>query len=214
MPAEILGGTVCVGTVQMPPLPLARWSGGRGEWSYDPDRGALTVVADAGTDLIHEPLHGVRVTDAPMLLFPTSGDFALSARVSLLRADRKWAAGALVAWRSPTRWAKVCMERDHHEVPTVITVVTDGWSDDAVHSAVGAEHVWLRILRTGDSVVMHSSPDGDRWDFVRVLRLGGGPGDPVQAGFLAQCPWGGGTTVRFDRVVLSPAVPADVRDGT
>ena len=95
----------------------------------------------------------------------------------------------------------------------MITVVTNGWSDDGVHWPVGADDCFLRIMRTGESLVMHSSVDGKEWEFVRVFRFQGFNPE-LRVGFLVQAPWGETCDVLYENIELTKVVPADVRDGT
>ncbi|MFI7067516.1 DUF1349 domain-containing protein [Kribbella sp. NPDC050124] len=200
-------------SVQIPGLPAGRWLVEPETWSLDAAAGALTMTAPPGSDLIHEPLHSSRVTDAPAAVFPVTGDFAFSAKVTHIVADGRWSSGALLLWQDEERWAKVCFERNHRGDPSIITVVTNGWSDDGVHWPAPVGSRYLRVMRTGETLVMHDSEDGETWEFVRVFRFSGNSGS-LQVGLLVQVPWGEECTARFEEIRLTSTVPSDVRDGT
>jgi regulation of enolase protein 1 (concanavalin A-like superfamily) len=182
-------------------------------WNYDLERDTLMMRAPASSDLIHEPLSGAHVTDAPMLIAPTSGNFALSAHAELSDIEGRWSAGILVLWQDRDHWAKLCLERSPEGVPSIITVVTNVWSDDGIHWPLEKDASYLRVLRRDDTFVMHASVDGKLWRFVRVFRFLG-PENAVHAGFLVQSPWGNGCTATFSQVRLVTRLPADMRDGT
>ena len=68
--------------------------------------------------------------------------------------------------------------------------------------------IWLRVSRAGTTYALHASEDGEWWDLVRYLGLGGGP---AQVGFVAQSPTGQGCRARFDAVRFAPEGVADIR---
>jgi len=94
----------------------------------------------------------------------------------------------------------------------VVSVVTDGYSDDCNSVVVTGDEVYLRLSRAGEAWAFHSSVDGTRWDFVRVFRIGS-PQVPT-VGFLSQAPMGERCVARFDDIVYREDRLADLRDGS
>jgi regulation of enolase protein 1 (concanavalin A-like superfamily) len=195
-------------TISPLPAPLA-WDVAPASWSLD-EGPALTIAAPAGSDLFNDPAGGDPMTAAPRLLGPVEGDFQLSARVRCTFAGT-FDAGALLLWVAERRWVKLALEVSPQGEPGVVSVVTDGLSDDANAFAVGDGAAWLRISRIGAACALHARLDGEGWRFVRHFALAA-PGG-LRAGFLAQSPTGDGATARFDEIRFVPAPLADLRSG-
>jgi regulation of enolase protein 1 (concanavalin A-like superfamily) len=94
----------------------------------------------------------------------------------------------------------------------VVSVVTDGLSDDANGRAVTGDSVWLRLSRIGAACALHASDDGVRWDLVRHFDFPAPDG--LTAGFSAQSPTGEGCTATFDGLDFAAQTLADLRDGS
>lgn len=190
------------------PAPLA-WDVAPASWSLD-DGPQLTIAAPARSDLFNDPAGGEPMTAAPRLLGPVTGDFQLSARVRCT-FDGTFDAGALLLWAGEGEWVKLAFEVSPQGEPMVVSVVTDGRSDDANAFVVPDASVWLRISRMGAACGLHARLDGEDWRFVRHFALAGRDG--LRAGFLAQSPMGDGATARFDEIGFVPERLADLRSG-
>ena len=106
---------------------------------------------------------------------------------------------------------KLASEVSPQGEPMVVSVATDGRSDDANAFVVPGDAVWLRISRIGAACALHARLDGEEWRFVRHLALPAPDG--LRAGFLAQSPTAGGATARFDAIGFVPERLADLRSG-
>lgn len=204
---------------RIPGLPALAWTHGPSGVSFDPDRTELTLTAEAGVDWSNDSLGGVANHGATLLGFSAPpGDFTLSARVRVVGERSTFDAGVLGLWRDDEHWAKLCFEFSPPGSSVtasramVVSVVTDGWSDDVNSGVVDDDHIYLRIVRTGPAFAFHASPDGVRWDFVRLFRLAGS--GLISVGFLAQAPTGPPCVARFDRIRLAEGAPSDLRDGS
>ena len=196
-------------TIAPLPAPLA-WDVAPASWSLD-EGPLLTIAAPAGSDLFSDPAGGAPVAGAPRLLGPVAGDFQLSARVRCTFAGT-FDAGALLLWAGERQWVKLAFEVSPQGEPMVVSVATDGRSDDANAFVVpGGDAVWLRISRIGAACALHARLDGEDWRFVRHLSLPAPDG--LRAGFLAQSPTGGGATARFDAIGFVPERLGDLRSG-
>jgi regulation of enolase protein 1 (concanavalin A-like superfamily) len=171
---------------------------------------SLSLTAGAGTDLFVDPGGGPPVLNAPRLLARPAGDYHLSARVTVDFAAT-FDAGVLALFAHEGAWAKLCFERSPQGEAMVVSVVTQGVSDDANAFAVEGPQVWLRVSRLGPAHAFHASLDGSRWRFVRHFALE--PADGLSVGFLAQSPAGSGCAVRFDHIVYRPERLGDLRSG-
>ena len=178
--------------------------------SWELSGGALTIRAGARTDLFVDPSGGSATHNTPHLLGRADGDFLLSARVSVdFRA--RFDAGALLLYVDDDHWAKLCFEYAPLDVPTVVSVVTRGLSDDCNSWPVEGNTTWLRVARRGAAFAFHSSTDGETWTLVRSFALGQA-GD-VSAGFLAQSPEGDGCAATFDSIRFRREFLGDLRSG-
>jgi len=195
-------------TIAPMPAPLA-WDVAPADWSLDAGP-ALTLAAPARSDLFVNPPDGEATANAPRLLGSVEGDFQLSARVRCTFAGT-FDAGALLLWASERCWTKLAFEVSPQGEPGVVSVVTDGRSDDANAFAVHDDAVYLRIARLGAACALHARLDGEDWRFVRHFALAATDG--LRAGFLVQSPVGDGATARFDEIGFVPERLADLRSG-
>jgi regulation of enolase protein 1 (concanavalin A-like superfamily) len=188
------------------PAPLA-WDVAPAAWSLE-DGPLLTIAAPARSDLFSDPAGAERQVGAPRLLGPVTGDFQLSARVRCTFAGA-FDAAALLLWADERRWAKLAFEVSPQGEAMVVSVVTDGRSDDANAFVVEDDAVWLRVSRRGPACALHARLAGDGgWRFVRHFAF-----DATYVGFLAQSPTGEGATARFDEIGFVAQGVADLRSG-
>ncbi|WP_085368055.1 DUF1349 domain-containing protein [Leifsonia sp. NCR5] len=192
-------------------LPPLTWSNGTGT-AEQAGPGQLTLTAAAGTDWTNSALGGPQQHAATSLGFVPTEDFTLSARVSVQHPRSTFDAGVLAIWGDKDHWAKLCFEYSPQGEAMVVSVVTNGFSDDCNSTVVTADHVYLRVVKTGAGWAFHSSADGVTWDFVRVFRLDW-DGD-VNVGFMAQAPLGDTCVARFDTIRYANTVPGNLRDGS
>jgi uncharacterized protein len=170
----------------------------------------IELVAGPRTDLFRPPDGGPPTLNAPVLLASIhGGDFVLSAQIEA-ELQATFDAGALVLWHDESTWAKLALELSPEGRPTVVTVVTQGRSDDCNSVALDQPRAHLRLARIGDVFAFHLHASG-RWELVRHFFL---PIAGVRAGFLAQSPTGQGCTARFRQVRVESRRRDDVRDGT
>jgi regulation of enolase protein 1 (concanavalin A-like superfamily) len=176
------------------------------------DGGMVTVESGPRTDLFVDPHSGEVIATAPRALASApDGDFQLLARVKVeFRAT--FDAGVLLVWFDERHTAKLCFELSPQGVPSVVSVVTNGVSDDANGWPVAGEEVWLRISRIGATWALHAGPDGQTWALARYFRLD--QDAPAHVGILAQSPLGEGATVRFDQIAVVEHRLAELRDGS
>jgi len=194
--------------VTVPPLPAPlSWDVAPASWQLDD---ALTIAAPPRTDLFRDPAGSEPQTAAPRLLGPVEGDFQLSARVTCT-FDGAFDAGALLLWADEARWVKLALEVSPDGDPGVVSVVTDGLSDDANAFAVTGGAAWLRLSRLGPACALHARHDDEPWRFVRHFPLASTSG--LRAGFLAQSPAGEGATARFESIAFTPERLSDLRSG-
>jgi len=177
------------------PGPL-EWLNAPAGWHID-NGGSLKIQAAKQTDWFVDPFNGETHKNAPILLFSPAKDFVFSAQVKVT-FKTKWDAGALMLWADERRWAKLSFELSPKNEPTMVTVVTRGFSDDCNSIAVRGDTVYLQIAKSGPAYVFYSSEDGKDWHILRVFELGDGPEPRV--GLEAQSPAGQGAEVTFTNI--------------
>lgn len=188
---------------------------GPGVWDIEPvaatfEAGVLTIVAPAITDLFTDPAGGTPKDDAPRIVFPADARFTLSARISVDFAST-FDAGVLVVWADAQHWGKLCFEYSPQGEPMVVSVVTNGVSDDCNHVPVTHGDVYMRISRLDPAIALHYSLDGVTWHMARYFLLAGA--STFTIGFTSQSPTGQGCTARFSEIRYTAEPIADLRSG-
>ena len=168
------------------------------------------IPAPAQTDWNVDAMTDDHVDSAPALLGQVNGDFSLSAKVTV-DFRNTYDAGVVCIRQSSTSWAKLCFEFSPQGQPMIVSVVTNGHSDDANSVPVDGNVVQLRVVRIGAAYAFHYSTDGEYWHFVRQFRML--QGGVARAGFLAQSPVGDGSSAVFSDIRHSSVVPRDLRHG-
>lgn len=196
--------------VSIAPLPMAlRWLAPAPAWKADEH--GLELSAAAETDLFSDPAGGSPVA-APAALIGAapSGDFLFSARVSCEQRST-YDAGVLLLYRDEKNWAKLCLELSPQGIPTVVSVVTRGVSDDCNSFACERAEISLRITRIDDYFAFHAASGDGPWQLVRYFALAG-EGE-VEIGFMAQSPTGSGCSARFEQIAFEQRRLRDLRNG-
>jgi len=187
-------------------------------WTVDGPAGTIRVTADPHSDIFIDPGAGSTINAEPILNaatllgVPPTGDFQLSARVSVDFAST-FDAGVLLLWIDQRHWAKLCFEYSPAGEPMVVSVVNRGVADDANAFVVDARSVWLRVCRIDHAIAYHASFDGTTWAMIRFFTIDD-PSGPVFIGFEAQSPTGDGCAVTFDDIRFTRERLGDLRDGS
>jgi regulation of enolase protein 1 (concanavalin A-like superfamily) len=172
------------------------WQNSPVDWKTD-KAGNLTITAGKSTDWFVSPIDGARRENSPRLLFQPADDFVLSARATV-DFRSQWDAGVLVLYVNDNTWAKLCLEMTVEKHPAIVSVVTQGLSDDNNSIAVPGNSVYLRIAKAGQAIFFYASEDGRDWKIIRAFSFG--PGAKVRVGFSSQSPVGDGCTTVFDQI--------------
>lgn len=184
------------------------WTNAASEWSTD--GGALSITAPPQTDLFTDPAGGLVKDDSPRAVFTPDAQFTLSAHVTVDFAA-KYDAGVLVLYADAEHWAKLCFEYSPQGEPMIVSVVTNGVSDDCNSVPLARNDIYLRVTGLGQAFAFHYSEDGAYWRMVRYFSLR--QTADLRAGFSAQAPTGEGCHVMFDQIAYRPAAVKDVRSG-
>jgi len=156
--------------------------------------GGIRILAQARTDFFRNPNGSAPNENGHLLWLPVEGDFVAKAHVRPTFSST-YDAGALMIRADDTHWAKLCYEATDFGTHAIVTVVTDGLSDDANGVNLDLQGVWLQIVRQDNLFVMHYSPNGEGWRMTRFFALDL-PAE-IAVGIVAQSPVGSGTMVDF-----------------
>jgi len=147
-------------------LPTAlQWAGTPASSASLTAQGLRMDVATT-TDLFCDPQGQPPVLNAPRLLFPADRHFTLSAYVTVA-FEASYDAGVLLIYEQETIWAKLCCEYSPQQQPMIVSVVTNGRSDDANAVVLDQSRAFLRITGLGEAFAFHYSLDGMTWQLVR-----------------------------------------------
>jgi regulation of enolase protein 1 (concanavalin A-like superfamily) len=171
----------------------------------------MRVHVPAKVDYFQDPGGELfRYDSAPFLWLPVTGDFVARLRV---RPDFRstYDSGCLMVRQDAQHWAKLCFEQTDFGTRAVVSVVTDGVSDDANGVDVSVDEIWLQMVRVGGCFGLHYSLDGANWRMVRYFGLS----VPAEAkvGMVAQCPTGPGTVVDLLEFSLEQRTVESIRAG-
>lgn len=148
--------------------------------------------------------------NAPFYYTEVSGDFVMRAKVSLDFKDT-YDSATLMVMEHERLWAKACFELTDFGTRAVVSVVTNGVSDDANGCNVTGDFIWLQIARVGQSFGLHYSEDGEHFYMMRVFSLP--VGETVKAGLVAQAPTGSGGERHFEAFSLENRTVKNIRFG-
>jgi regulation of enolase protein 1 (concanavalin A-like superfamily) len=186
----------------IPGLPSpSSWQNLPTSWHFDTDGKVLTIAAGAKTDWFVDPFDGTVANSAPILLFKPDADYVLSTKVTINFAN-KWDAGALMLWGDDHHWAKLSYEFSPGSVPTLVTVVTRGLSDDCNSKELKNNSAYLRIAKSARTYIFYFSEDGREWQILRTFSLD--TEMPIRVGFEAQSPAGTGAVAKFSAITYEP----------
>ena len=184
------------------------------EWLNEPpvwnfEEGCLEVVPKGETDFFRPS--GREGNDNAGLLYTwVEGDFTAKTRVRtelVAFGD----AGVLTVRAGAEQSAKLCVERSPIGDLSIVSVITDPWSDDANNELLEEAEAFLRISREGNVFGMHYSLDGKVWRFVRTFTCD--MPARVMVGVHAQAPFQEGCRATFDFLEVSSKPVGDFRSG-
>lgn len=181
------------------------------------ENGKLTIVAPAETDFFRsgtsgaeDPSSAVALGNAPFYYTDVEGDFVLRVKVSHAFKD-VYDAAAIMVMQDETCWAKSCYETTDFQTRAVVSVVTNGDSDDANGCNLEGDSVWLQVCRVGNYFSFHYSIDGEKFDMMRYFTL---PMDSiVKVGLVAQAPLGEGGPRSFEHLSIESRTVENLRTG-
>jgi uncharacterized protein len=169
------------------------------------------VVINAGkeTNYFIDISSGYKKTNAPFYYTYIEDDFTIRSKISpefLNDCD----AGCLLIYESDEKWIKLAFEKTNFGCTSIVSVVTDGKSDDSNGERINQEAVWLQIMRKGHNWALHYSIDESEWYMVRLFQLEFAKG--LKIGISAQSPCGNHCKVKFQKPQISTSTFKDMRN--
>lgn len=150
------------------------------------------------------------LTNAPFFFKEVSGDFVMRVKVQHDFIDIYDSASVMVM-KDTTVWAKLCFELTDFHTHAVVSVVTNGVSDDANGSNIDGNTVWLQITRVGQSFAFHYSTDGSQFYMTRFFNLP--VEERVKVGFVPQSLTGKGGDRIYSNFSLENKTVKNIRIG-
>ena len=170
----------------------------------------LIIKALPHSDYFVDPANGKKTLNAPYYHIDVNKDFTLRAKVSH-SFKSVYDACALMVMSNETCWVKFCFELTDIGTHTVVSVVTNGVSDDANGVDIQGNTVYLQIAKKGKLFALHYSLDGNVFKMVRYFAL---PiNETFKIGFVAQSPLGEGGSFSFEDIDLNYNSIYDLRKG-
>ncbi|HZK35187.1 MAG TPA: DUF1349 domain-containing protein [Bacillota bacterium] len=184
------------------------------KWTVETDHkikdGVIEILAPGQTDYFVNPIDDSVKANAPFFYKEVEGDFILRARVSLDFVST-YDACVLLALENDKLWAKACFEYTDLGTNSVVTVMTNGKSDDANGVDVEGNEIWLQMSRQDNIFAIHYSLDGDKFLMSRLSHLP--MGRKIKVGLEAQSPTGNGGIRKFSNITLEERSPLNIREG-
>jgi len=184
-----------------------KWLNEPAGWNFRNE--VLYVEPDGKTDAFRKYKQPAK-DSACFLYTEVEGDFSLISKIKV-EATAFGDAGAITIRHDERMWAKLCIERSPVGETSIVSVVTNEWSDDANNELLDTPEAYLRITRISNLIGMHYSLAGDIWRFVRAFGLDWP--SVVKVGIQAQAPVQAGCRVFFEELRLSKEVVRDFRSG-
>ncbi len=177
---------------------------------YREEDSKLILRALPKTDFFVNPETDEVITNAPFLFQDICGDFVMQAKVSH-KFISTYDACVLLAFDNDKKWAKACFEYTDLGNKTVVTVMTNGKSDDANCVDIDKNEVWLKLSRKGDIFAVHYSLDGEKFMMARLTHIS--ISESIKVGIVAQSPLGDGGEMTFEYFSLQLKTVSNIRLG-
>ena len=163
----------------------------------------LLLEAHPGKDYFVNPEDGTKTLNAAYYYKMVTGDFVIRAKVTH-EFISTYDACALLAMQDDVTWGKLCFEKSDFGTNAVVSVVTNGVSDDANGVNIDGKTVWLQMARKGNIFGLHYSLDGKQFYMARLFKLE--CDSAIKVGIVAQSPTGDGGEFLFESISLEEDV--------
>ena len=176
------------------------------ELEIENDKAYMTSTPHS--DFICSPVDGSVCANAPFLYQEMEGDFLIRVRVKPTFVST-YDACTILAYVDERHWLKTGFEYTDFEANSIVTVATDGYSDESIGVDIEEDTVYVQIMRKGNVFACHYSADGVTYKMARKLRLDFPA--RVKVGISVQSPRGPGQTMEFSGLEILQTAPEDIR---
>lgn len=174
----------------------------------------LEFDCSEGRDLFNDPNMKLSNHSVPAIMteIDNTKPFTFSAKVNPgFSADGTYNAAELLVFANNTLYQKLCFEQDERGNHRVVSVRTEGTSDDSNHDIVTDESVYLKISSDTRTIASYYSTDGLEWRMVRLYR-NNYPSN-LLVGIASQAPKSGNCLSQFSDLKLEKNNVSDFRMG-
>lgn len=179
---------------------------------YQISNDTLSIVSKANTDFFNAPDGTARTATAPLLLkeIDNTKPFTFTAKVKP-DFQTTYDAGAVYVFCDNDNWLKFAFEMDERKRTRIVTVRTNGTSDDNNHDAVSQKDVYMKISSDTHSIGFYYSLDGREWQLVRLFR--NDYPETLHIAVSSQSPIGKGIASQFTEITFTDTNVENFRMG-
>jgi len=182
------------------------------EKHYQSSDSLLTIDGISATNYFIAPDGGRTEATAPILLTEIDNckPFTFTTRVES-SIEKIYDAGAAYIFVDNSRWLKFAFERDEKLRCRVVTVRTEGSSDDNNHDIISQDHVYMRVSSNTKQIGFYYSSNGADWNLARIFR--NEYPAKIWLGISSQSPKEGNNIARFSHMSLTESYISNHRLG-
>lgn len=175
---------------------------------YQIEENTICMTAQQGANLFNSPNSDRREHTFPFWYTDFEGDFLIKCKVTPGFVN-VYDQGDIIIWENEDKWIKLAYENSDNGYPAIVSVVTEGTSDDCTGQVIQGS-VWLLACRRDNVFALHYSEDGVKWNMARIFRLD--MNKKVQIGISAQCPSGTECRVVFEDLTIEENSQDNIRN--
>lgn len=173
----------------------------------------MKFVAGPQTDYFRSPDGSVVNSSAVIFTeIDNTKPFTFTAKVTPQFTEAgTYSAGVLYAYENDTHCQKLCFEQSEDGLHRIVTVRTNGTSDDNNHQIISGKYVYMRLSSDGTTLGSYYSEDGKEWHMARLYK--NDFPEKLLLGISSQSPKDDGHTCYFSEVSLVDRATTDFRNG-
>lgn len=168
--------------------------------SYQCKDNNLTIEAGRNTNLFNDMCSDYRCANFPFYHTLIDGDFVIRCKI-IPEHKAIYDLGCIVVFENADKWIKFAFENADSGYPAMVSVITNGVSDDSNGEKMDNKEVWMQVIRKGNNFALHYSIDKENWKLVRIFKLD--MNEQVKVGLSAQSPIGDGCSIRFEGIEIT-----------
>lgn len=173
----------------------------------------MKFAAGPQTDYFRSP-DGNVVNNSPVIFteIDNTKPFTFTAKVEPQFTETgTYSAGVLYAYENDLHCQKLCFEQSEDGLHRIVTVRTNGTSDDNNHQVIPGKYVYMRLSSDGTTLGSYYSEDGKEWHMARLYK--NDFPQKLLLGISSQSPKDNGHTCYFTEVSIVGQATADFRNG-